>query len=171
MKIMPSECSAGNASHQNQNYYIHFDRLEFSSISSGMSNFHAREQFVKQFEAIVDGVRQTRTKVSAKYEDEKTKRDALNAHLSSLVEQQRKYATAVKQFTKYCERNNQLVKQWKALQQKHQLPSTQHWAAHCAPYFFFSVCACRIVAPVATSTTIHILTQPIYKLINDNNAL
>lgn len=91
-----------------------------------MSNFHAREQFVNQFETIVDGVRQTKSKVGAKYVDEKTKRDALNAHLSSLVEQQRKYAAAVKQFTNNCERNNQLVKQWKALQQKHQQHSTLH---------------------------------------------
>lgn len=91
-----------------------------------MSNFHAREQFVKQFETIVDGVHQTKSKVCAKYEDEKTKRDALNAHLSSLVEQQRKYAAALKQFTKYCERNNQLVKQWKALQQKSQPHSSKN---------------------------------------------
>lgn len=86
-----------------------------------MSNFHAREQFVKQFDGIVDGVRQTKAKIATKYGDEKTKRDALNAHLSSLVEQQRKYAAAVKQFTDYCERNNQLGKQLKALQQKQQL--------------------------------------------------
>lgn len=88
-----------------------------------MSHFHAREQFVKQFETIVDGVRQTKSKVSAKYEDEKTKRDALNTHLSSLVEQQRKYAAALKQFTNYCERNNQLVKTLQQKTQKHSTPN------------------------------------------------
>lgn len=95
-------------------------------IFSGMSNIHAREQFVKQFESIVDGVRQTRAKISAKYEDEKSKRDALNGHLSSLVEQQRKYAAALKQFSNYVERNDQLLKQWKALQQKSQPHSTRN---------------------------------------------
>lgn len=94
-----------------------------------MSNIHAREQFVKQFESIVDGVRQTRAKISAKYEDEKSKRDALNGHLSSLVEQQRKYAAALKQFSNYVERNDQLLKQWKALQQKSQPHSTRNWAS------------------------------------------
>lgn len=61
--------------------------VDFSSISSEMSTFHARGQFFDQFEALVNGVRQTRAKVSANQEDKKSKRDALNAHLRSLVEQ------------------------------------------------------------------------------------
>lgn len=88
------------------------------SFYSGMTNIHAKEQFVAQFETIVDGVRQTKLKVKNKFEDEKAKRDGLNSQLTCLVEQQRKYATAVKQFTKDCERNDQLMKQWKALQSK-----------------------------------------------------
>lgn len=81
-----------------------------------MSNMHAKEQFVLQLEQIVDGVGQTKLKIKSKLETEKAKRDELNAELSTLVEQQRKYAVVLKQFTKDCERNEHLVKQLKALQ-------------------------------------------------------
>lgn len=77
---------------------------------------HAKEQFVAQLEQIVDGVGQTKLKIRNKLEDEKSKRDTLNSQLTALVEQQRKYAVVLKQFTKDCERNDQLVKKLKALQ-------------------------------------------------------
>lgn len=77
---------------------------------------HAKEQFVLQLEQIVDGVGQTKLKIKNKLETEKSKRDELNAQLSALIEQQRKYAVVLKQFTKDCERNEHLVKQLKALQ-------------------------------------------------------
>lgn len=80
-----------------------------------MLNLHAKEQFVKQFEEIVEGVRQTKVKVKTKCEDEKAKRDALNSQLISLVEQQRRYAAAMRQFTKDCERNEQLMAQLKTM--------------------------------------------------------
>lgn len=72
---------------------------------------------MKQFEDIVDGVKQTRNKVKSKCEEEKLKRDTLNAQLLQLVEQQRKYAATLKQFTKECERNEELMRKWKSLQQ------------------------------------------------------
>lgn len=81
-----------------------------------MSNMQAREQFVAQLEQIVDGVGQTKLKIRNKLDEEKSKRDTLNRQLTALVEQQRKYAVALKQFTKDCERNDQLVKKLKALQ-------------------------------------------------------
>lgn len=82
----------------------------------GMSNITAKEQFVLQLEQIVDGVGQTKIKIKNKLEAEKAKRDELNAELSSFVEQQRKYAVVLKQFTSDCDRNDQLMKQLKALQ-------------------------------------------------------
>lgn len=82
----------------------------------GMSNMHAKEQFVLQLEQIVDGVGQTKLKIKNRLETEKSKRDELNAQLSTLVEQQRKYTVVLKQFTKDCERNEHLVKELKALQ-------------------------------------------------------
>lgn len=81
-----------------------------------MSNMHAKEQFVLQLEQIVDGVGQTKLKIKNKLETEKTKRDELNAQLSALIDQQRKYAVVLKQFTKDCERNEHLLKQLAALQ-------------------------------------------------------
>lgn len=84
--------------------------------SSGMLNVHAKEQFVKQFEDIVDGVKQTKNKVKAKCEEEKSKRDALNTQLLQLIEHQRKYAATLKQFTKECERNELLMRELKRLQ-------------------------------------------------------
>lgn len=77
---------------------------------------HAKEQFVLQLEQIVDGVGQTKLKIKNKLENEKAKRDELNAQLTALIEQQRKYTVILKQFTKDCERNEHLVKQLKALQ-------------------------------------------------------
>lgn len=87
-----------------------------SVFSRGTSNIYAKEQFVLQLEQIVDGVGQTKLKIRHKLDEEKTKRDALNSQLSILIEKQRKYAVALKQFTKDCERNDQLVKKLKALQ-------------------------------------------------------
>lgn len=77
---------------------------------------HAKEQFVLQLEQIVDGVGQTKLKIKNKLEGEKAKRDEFNGQLTGLVEQQRKYAVVLKQFTKDCERNEHLLKQLKALQ-------------------------------------------------------
>ncbi|XP_055321348.1 coiled-coil domain-containing protein 93 isoform X2 [Sitodiplosis mosellana] len=88
----------------------------FENYAEGMSNMYAKEQFVLQLEQIVDGVGQTKLKIKNKLESEKSKRDEFNAQLSALVEQQRKYAVVLKQFTKDCERNEHLVKQLKALQ-------------------------------------------------------
>lgn len=77
---------------------------------------HAKEQFVLQLEQIVDGVGQAKLKIKNKLETVKSKRNDLNAELSSFVEQQRKYAVVLKQFTQDCDRNDQLMKQLKALQ-------------------------------------------------------
>lgn len=75
-----------------------------------MSNAQSKDQFLKQLETIVEGVKQTKVKVRNKCEDEKAKRDGLNAQLMCLVEQQRRYAAAVKQFTAECRRNEDLQK-------------------------------------------------------------
>lgn len=73
-----------------------------------MSSFQSKEQFLKQFEAIVEGIKQTKTRVGNKLDDEKVKRDELSAQLMSLVDLQRKYAMCVKKFTVECQRNAEL---------------------------------------------------------------
>lgn len=81
-----------------------------------MANQQSKEQFVTQLEAIVDGVKQTKIKVKNKYDDEKAKRDGLNSQLMCLIEQQRKYATVVKQLNSECHRNENMIQQLKAMQ-------------------------------------------------------
>lgn len=81
-----------------------------------MSNIQSREQFLQQLETILDGVKQTKTKVKNKCDDEKAKRDGLNGQLLCLVEQQRKYAAVVKQYSIECQKNEDLIIRLKSLQ-------------------------------------------------------
>uniref|UniRef100_A0AAG5DWR8 Coiled-coil domain-containing protein 93 n=1 Tax=Anopheles atroparvus TaxID=41427 RepID=A0AAG5DWR8_ANOAO len=87
----------------------------YENYSSAMQTPHSREQFVQQFETIVEGIRSTKGKLKKKCDDEKAKRDGLNAQLICLVEQQRKYAATVKQLTMECQRNEALLQHLKAL--------------------------------------------------------
>ncbi|XP_050324260.1 coiled-coil domain-containing protein 93 isoform X1 [Bactrocera neohumeralis] len=88
------------------------------AYNEGMTSVQGREEFIKQFEAIVTGVRQTEQKVRQKYNEECARRDALNAELQSLLELQRQYAAAVKQLTKECQRCEQLQQHLKSIRQK-----------------------------------------------------
>ncbi|XP_055378324.1 coiled-coil domain-containing protein 93 [Condylostylus longicornis] len=88
----------------------------YENYNEGMTNQQSRDQFIKQFETIVDGVKQTQAKVKKKCDDEKAKRDSLNAQLMCLIEQQRKYAGAVKQLTKECQKNEALLLHLKSIQ-------------------------------------------------------
>lgn len=88
----------------------------YENYNEGMTNPNAREQFIKQFEQIVAGVKQTQIKVKCKCDDEKAKRDGLNGQLMSLIEQQRKYAAAVKQLTKECQKNEALSARLKSIE-------------------------------------------------------
>lgn len=54
--------------------------------------------------------------VKKKCDDERAKRDGLNAQLLCLVEQQRKYAATVKQLTAECQRNEALLRRHQLLQ-------------------------------------------------------
>ena len=59
---------------------------------------HGKENFLKQMESIVEGVRQSRLKIEKRQHEEKSKRDALNIQLSQLVEKARQYAKVFKDF-------------------------------------------------------------------------
>ncbi|XP_037952581.1 coiled-coil domain-containing protein 93-like isoform X1 [Teleopsis dalmanni] len=74
------------------------------AYNEGMMTAHGREDFIKQFDTIVIGVKHTEEKVRQKYNEERLKRDTLNEELQGLLELQRLYATAVKQLTKECQR-------------------------------------------------------------------
>uniref|UniRef100_A0A1B0BTS4 Coiled-coil domain-containing protein 93 n=1 Tax=Glossina palpalis gambiensis TaxID=67801 RepID=A0A1B0BTS4_9MUSC len=88
------------------------------AYNEGMMSSHGREEFIKQFETIVHGVKQTETKVRAKYNEEKRRRDMLTEELQGLIELQRQYATAVKQLTRECQRCEQLQQHLKSIRKK-----------------------------------------------------
>ncbi|XP_055598049.1 coiled-coil domain-containing protein 93 [Uranotaenia lowii] len=90
----------------------------YENYAGAMQSFASRDQFVQQFEAIVEGIHTNKIKVNAKCEEERSKRDSLNAQLLALVEQQRKYAATVKQLTVECQRNDALLKQLQLLQKQ-----------------------------------------------------
>ncbi|XP_038111888.1 coiled-coil domain-containing protein 93 isoform X4 [Culex quinquefasciatus] len=90
----------------------------YENYGNAMQTYNSREQFVQQFEQIVEGVRVNKTKVQKKCDDERAKRDALNAQLLALVEQQRKYAATVKQLTAECQRNEILQAKLQQVQPK-----------------------------------------------------
>ncbi|XP_052865302.1 coiled-coil domain-containing protein 93 [Anopheles cruzii] len=93
----------------------------YDNYASAMQTPHMREQFVQQFDTIVEGIRATKTKLRKKCDEERAKRDALNGQLQCLVEQQRKYAATVKQLTLECQRNEALMQHLKVL--KNSTPS------------------------------------------------
>ncbi|XP_014261634.1 coiled-coil domain-containing protein 93 [Cimex lectularius] len=80
---------------------------------SSVNSIHVKEEFIKQFEAIVDGVKHNKLKVEQKRNEERDMRDKLRLHLSGLVDQHRLYVSLLKQFTLECEENQKLIAQVK----------------------------------------------------------
>lgn len=61
-----------------------------------MSSVRKREEFMKQFESIVDWVNHTVKKVEEKFKNEKEQKSALYNEYSRLMDVQRQYAAALK---------------------------------------------------------------------------
>lgn len=61
-----------------------------------MSSARKREEFMTQFESIVEWVNQTVKKVERKFNSEKEQKAALHAEYSRLIDVQRQYAVALK---------------------------------------------------------------------------
>lgn len=68
-----------------------------------MTTPHSKEQFIKKFEDVTDGVKTAKEKIKRKNDDEKSKRDHLNTELLRFIELQRKYTAMIKQFKITCE--------------------------------------------------------------------
>ncbi|XP_076749271.1 coiled-coil domain-containing protein 93 isoform X2 [Xylocopa sonorina] len=81
------------------------------NYNEAMASASGKEQFLKQFEAIVAGVKRTKAKVEKRCADEKNRRDELSRQLVTLIEQQRKYVAAVRQLTIECRKNEALLAQ------------------------------------------------------------
>jgi len=79
------------------------------TFEQAMGSAINKEQFLKQFEQIVDGVKQNLTRVEKKRHEEKLKRDELNDEYLALVEKQRQYFKTVKDFQEECRKNEILL--------------------------------------------------------------
>lgn len=79
------------------------------NYTEAMSSTSGKEQFMKQFDAIVEGIKQNKVKVEHRHSEEHQRRDKLSQELLGLVEQQRRYVAAVRQLTIECRRNEALL--------------------------------------------------------------
>ncbi|KDR12439.1 Coiled-coil domain-containing protein 93, partial [Zootermopsis nevadensis] len=81
------------------------------NYTEAMSSTSGKEQFMKQFDAIVEGIKQNKVKVECRRSEERQRRDKLSQQLLGLVEQQRRYVAAVRQLTIECRHNEALLAQ------------------------------------------------------------
>ncbi|XP_052794983.1 coiled-coil domain-containing protein 93-like isoform X1 [Mya arenaria] len=85
----------------------------YDNFSQAMSSAANKEQFLKQFEQIVDGVKTNKSKVERKKQEEKMRRDQLNDTYLDLIEKQRLYFKTVKDFQEECRKNEILLSKMK----------------------------------------------------------
>ncbi|XP_053327908.1 coiled-coil domain-containing protein 93 isoform X1 [Spea bombifrons] len=79
------------------------------NFQQAMSSSGTREQFLRQMEQIVDGIRQNRNKMEKKKQENKMRRDQLNDEYLELLEKQRLYFKTVKEFKEECRKNETLL--------------------------------------------------------------
>uniref|UniRef100_A0A3B4AEQ9 Coiled-coil domain-containing protein 93 n=1 Tax=Periophthalmus magnuspinnatus TaxID=409849 RepID=A0A3B4AEQ9_9GOBI len=74
-----------------------------------MSSAGAKEQFLRQMEQIVEGIKQSRIKMEKKKQENKMRRDQLNDEYLELLDKQRLYFKTVKDFKEECRKNEMLL--------------------------------------------------------------
>ena len=79
------------------------------TFEQAMASASTKEQFLKQFEQIVDGVKQNFIKLERKKQEEKMCRDRLNDEYLELIDRQRLYYKTVKDFKEECRKNEILL--------------------------------------------------------------
>ncbi|XP_070575320.1 coiled-coil domain-containing protein 93-like [Ptychodera flava] len=79
------------------------------NFTQAMSSISNKEQFLKQFEQIVEGIKSNRTKVEKKKQEAKMRRDHLNDTYLDLIDKQRLYFKTVKDFKEECRKNEILL--------------------------------------------------------------
>uniref|UniRef100_A0A8D0HII1 Coiled-coil domain-containing protein 93 n=1 Tax=Sphenodon punctatus TaxID=8508 RepID=A0A8D0HII1_SPHPU len=84
------------------------DNFQQAIASSG-----SREQFLRQMEQIVEGIKQNRMKMEKKKQENKMRRDQLNDEYLELLEKQRLYFKTVKEFKEECRKNEMLLSKLK----------------------------------------------------------
>lgn len=84
------------------------------SIIRAMQSNSGKDEFLAQFQNIVDGVKQSKEKIERKLSEEKQRRDQLNASLQALIELQRKYVASVRQLSIECRKYEVLLAKCKS---------------------------------------------------------
>ncbi|NWX81570.1 CCD93 protein, partial [Nothoprocta ornata] len=84
------------------------------NFQQAMTSSGSREQFLRQMEQIVEGIKQNRMKMEKKKQENKMRRDQLNDEYLDLLEQQRLYFKTVKEFKEECRKNEVLLSKLKA---------------------------------------------------------
>ncbi|XP_053553988.1 coiled-coil domain-containing protein 93 isoform X2 [Bombina bombina] len=84
------------------------------NFQQAMASSSTREQFLRQMEQIVDGIKQSRNKMEKKKQENKMRRDQLNDDYLDLLEKQRLYFKTVKEFKEECRKNETLLAKMKS---------------------------------------------------------
>ncbi|XP_010622017.1 coiled-coil domain-containing protein 93 [Fukomys damarensis] len=84
------------------------------NFSQAMASSAARDQFLRQMEQIVEGIKQSRMKMEKKKQENKMRRDQLNDQYLELLEKQRLYFKTVKEFKEEGRKNELLLSKVKA---------------------------------------------------------
>ncbi|XP_024919466.1 coiled-coil domain-containing protein 93 [Cynoglossus semilaevis] len=79
------------------------------NFQQAMSSSARKEQFLRQMEQIVEGIKQSRVKMEKKKQDNKMRRDQLNDEYLEVLDRQRIYFKTVKDFKEECRRNEMLL--------------------------------------------------------------
>ncbi|XP_042317806.1 coiled-coil domain-containing protein 93 isoform X2 [Sceloporus undulatus] len=83
------------------------------NFQQAMASSGARDQFLRQMEQIVEGIKQNRMKMEKKKQENKMRRDQLNDEYLELLEKQRLYFKTVKEFKEECRKNEILLSKLK----------------------------------------------------------
>lgn len=84
------------------------------NFQQAMASSGAREQFLRQMEQIVEGIKQSRIKNEKKKQENKMRRDQLNDEYLELLDKQRLYFKTVKDFKEECRKNEMLLSKFRA---------------------------------------------------------
>uniref|UniRef100_A0A3Q3GDY6 Coiled-coil domain-containing protein 93 n=1 Tax=Labrus bergylta TaxID=56723 RepID=A0A3Q3GDY6_9LABR len=84
------------------------------NFQQAMSSSAAKEQFLRQMEQIVEGIKQSRIKMEKKKQENKMRRDQLNDEYLELLDKQRLYFKTVKDFKEECRKNEMLLSKLRA---------------------------------------------------------
>uniref|UniRef100_A0A665W051 Coiled-coil domain-containing protein 93 n=1 Tax=Echeneis naucrates TaxID=173247 RepID=A0A665W051_ECHNA len=84
------------------------------NFQQAMSSAAAKEQFLRQMEQIVEGIKQSRIKMEKKKQENKMRRDQLNDEYLELLDKRRLYFKTVKDFKEECRKNEMLLSKLRA---------------------------------------------------------